>query len=235
MSDSTAFEFVAESRQETGKAATRRLRREGKVPATVYGAGKKPESLTLLQNEVVKTLGNEAVFSHILDLKVAGKSQKVVLKALERHVTKPLIMHIDFLRVKATESIIMQVPLHFMGEEDSPGVKEGGVISHLMTAIEVKCLPANLPEAINIDVSGLGMNSSIHLSEIKLPSGVEFAGVELDEAHDVPVVSIHAARVEEEPAAEAEATADETAKASAADEETAAESEKEADKGKTEG
>ncbi len=192
MSNSIAFELAAESRQEVGKAAARRLRREGKVPATVYGADKQPESITLLQNEVMKTLSHEAVFSHILDLTISGKKEKVVIKAVERHVTKPLVMHLDFLRINASEAITIQVPLEFVNEDKCPGVQKGGLISHLMTTIDVKCLPGNLPESIKVDTSALDLNHPLHLSDIKLPSGVEFAHGELDDEHDLPIISANA-------------------------------------------
>lgn len=210
---STEFIFNAITRSETGKANARRLRRADKVPAVVYGADKKPEALTLEHKDVLKSLSHEAVYSHILTLNVDGKAQKVVLKALERHMTKPRIMHIDFLRIKAGEKITMNVPLHFIGEEECPGVKAGGVVSHLVNDLEIKCLPDKLPEFIEVNVSNLEMDQSIHLADIKLPAGVELTQ-ELDEEHNPTLVSIHQPRVEEEPeeevaeeAAEGEAAA----------------------------
>ncbi len=233
------FELNAENRTTTGKAAARRMRRdEGKVPAVVYGAGKEPQSITLLHNEISQALNYEAVYSHILTLKIDGKSEQVVLKNLLRHSTKPRIMHVDFLRVKAKEKITMKVPLHYLGEEEAPGVKEGGVVSKLMTELEISCLPAHLPESIDIDISKLELDQSLHLSDIKLPSQVELAAGEIDEEHDQAIVNVHIPRVVEEPeeapaeeeAAEGEAVEGEGEEAAA--DETKAEDSK--DEGKKE-
>ncbi len=215
MSQSTEFEFNALARTDLGKAATRRLRHKNMVPAVVYGAGKTPESITLKQNEVMKTLKNEAVYSHILSLKIDGTAQKVVLKTLERHHTKTHIMHIDFLRIKAGEKITMNIPFHFIGEEECPGVKDGGVVSHLMNELEVKCLPEKLPEYIEIDATNLELDHSIHLMDIKLPEGIE-PTLEISEENNPGVVSIHRPKVEEEPVEEvAEGEEGEEAKATA--------------------
>lgn len=207
-----SFELNANPRSTHGRAHARRLRYEGKVPAIIYGAGTPPQVVELDHNEIMHALGHEAFYSHILTVNVDGKSQQVVLKHLQRHPFKPRIQHVDFLRVKAKEKITMQVPVHFLGEEKAPGVdKEGGVISKLMNEIEIRCLPANLPEYIAVDVSQLHKNESIHLSQVKLPSGVELT-VELDEEHDPAIVSIHEPKVsmeqlEAEEAEEAEAKA----------------------------
>jgi len=201
MSHNIDFSFDATARSETGKAVARRLRRANKVPGIIYGADKAPLPITLAHNEVLKTLGHEAVYSHILTVNVDNKKEKVVLKAVERHHTKPQIMHIDFLRIKAGEKITMRVPLHFVGEEDCPGVKSGGVVSHLMTDLEVKCLPDSLPEFINVNVEGLELDAALHLSDIALPKGVELT-VELDEEHNPTVISVHRPKVEAEPATE---------------------------------
>src|SRR3990167_558742 len=199
----SAFEFAATHRSTTGKRAARELRRAKKVPGIVYGADEAPETITLELKDLMKALNQTSVYSHILTLLIDGKPQKVVLKALERHHLKPEVTHIDFLRIKAGEAIIMRVPLHFIGEETCPGVKDqGGIVSHLMKDIEVKCLPEHLPEYIEVNVSKANLDESIHLSQIKLPNGVELTE-ELTEDHDPAIVSVHRPRVEKESEAEA--------------------------------
>lgn len=224
MSASTEFDFTATTRNETGKKAARRLRSEHKIPAVVYGADKKPQAIFLQQNDVRKALSHEAVFSHILNLIVDGKSEKVILKAMKRHQTKPLVMHMDFFRIKAGEKITMNVPLHFIGEEECPGIKEGGVVSHLLNDIELKCLPENLPEFIEVDISKLELDQSIHLSAISLPKGTELT-IEITEENDPSLASIHRPRVEEEPVEE-KAGEEEGVEAAAEGEEETAEGEK---------
>lgn len=218
------FEFVATARNDHGKSVARRMRREeDRIPGVVYGAGKDPQSIALQHNEVLHALDNEAVFSHILKLMIDGKAEQVVLKDVQRHPYKPKIVHVDFLRVSATDKITMHIPLHFIGEEDAPGTKEGGVFTKSITEVEARCLPANLPEFIEIDVSGMKLDEALHLSDIKLPSGVELT-LELDEEHDHPVISLHTPKVSRE---DIEAEAQEAE----ASEEAAAESvaEKESD------
>lgn len=212
---SNPFELIAERRSKMGKGASRRLRRlESKVPGILYGGSEKPVPLSIEHRFWLKALENPAFYSHILTIKVDGAEQKAILRDLHRHSYKPHILHFDLQRVSATEKIHMQIPLHFTGEEDSPGVREaGGVISHLMANVEVSCFPQNLPEFIAVDVSKLGLDESIHLSSLKLPEGVEFATpVEPESDRDLAIVSIHMPRVEavvEEEAApvEVEATA----------------------------
>ncbi len=210
---SISFELNAETRSDLGKAASRRLRRlDDRTPAVVYGAGKDAQSVTLSHKELSMALEHEAVYSHILTLKVDGKAEQVVLKDLQRHPYKPVIMHADFLRIKAKEKLNMNVPLHYINEDSAAGVKDGGIVSHLMNEVEIRCLPANLPEYIEVDVAELAIDSSLHLSDIKLPKGVEFA-VELDSEHDQPIVSIHKPRA----AVEADASEEDKAADSAED------------------
>lgn len=194
---SVSFEFEAQTRVGTGKPAARRLRREDKVPAIVYGAGKEPMPITLSHNKVIKALEHEAIYSHILTLNVDKNPEKVVLKALMRHPTKPKIMHMDFLRINTKEKIHMRVPLHFLGEAKAPGLKDGGVLSKLMTHLEVTCLPLDLPEYIEVDISGLNINDSVHLTQIVMPKNVALTHAVADEEHDQVVVSIHQPREEE--------------------------------------
>ena len=172
---STDFIVKIEPRADTGKGASRRLRHAGLVPGIIYGARKEPSMITLNHNELILHLDNEAFYSHILELKVGKKSEKVILKDLQRHPAKPFILHIDFQRISANESIKVHVPLHFIGEDTAPGVKAGGIVSRNLTDIEVSCLPKDLPEFIEIDIATLEMGISIHLSEVELPKGVELA------------------------------------------------------------
>ncbi len=172
---STDFIVNVEPRADTGKGASRRLRHAGLVPGIIYGAKKEPSMVTLNHNELILHLDNEAFYSHILELKVGGKSEKVILKDLQRHPAKPFILHIDFQRISANESIKVHVPLHFIGGDVAPGVKAGGIVSHNLADIGISCLPKNLPEFIEIDISALEMGASLHLSDITLPKGVELA------------------------------------------------------------
>lgn len=210
------LELMAELRKYTGKSTMRHMRQfDEKVPGTVYGAGKPPQSISLLQKDILKALQNETVFSSILAIRVGDKKQKVILKGLQRHHTKPKILHIDFQRIKATEKLTMNIPLHFIGEDECPGVKQGGIISHLQTEVEVRCLPAALPEYIEVDLSRLELDKSFHLSDLQLSSGVELT-ITPNEQHDLPIASVHIRRVKQ---ADIEADAAETAEKSAEAEE----------------
>lgn len=214
------FKFVGEPRSESGKAAMRRMRREERVPAIVYGAGKQPETISLAHHEVMKSLSQEAIFSHILTLKVGDQEEKVILKDLQRHLYKPRIMHMDFQRISATEKLTMRIPVHFLSEDVCPGVQDGGIISHVRSEIEIRCLPADLPEFIEVDVSGLQLDQAVHLSQLNLPQGVELATPVVDEEHDFPVVSVAIPKVSKE---DLEAEAAEAAQAAEASAEAAPE------------
>ncbi len=217
---STGFELSAQIRSSSGKAAARRMRHNNMVPGIIYGAGKEPEMITVVHDKILHALENEAFYSHILSIKLDnGQSESVVLKGVQRHVYKPKIEHVDFMRVKANEKLTMHIPLHYIGEEDAPGVKDEGVISKLMVDIEVKCLPKDLPEFINVDISHLEVGQSLHISDIKLPHGVELAH-EVDEDHDQTIISIHEARLSQ---ADLEADADESTGAADAAAQSAAE------------
>ena len=206
---STDFELAASVREDLGKGATRRLRKENKVPAVVYGAGLDPVSITLGHDEFFHSTENEAFFSHIVTINVGKKKEKVIIKALQRHPSKSRLMHADFIRVSMKEKLKVNVPLHFMGEDVAPGAKEGGVVTHEMVDVEILCLPGDLPEYIEVDISELEIGSSLHLSDIKLPKGLEIVALGQGEAHDGQVVSIQANRAalvdEEEEAAAAAA------------------------------
>lgn len=198
---SIKFELDAQVRDDIGKGASRRLRHANKVPAIVYGAGEAAVALTLDHNQMLNALSNEAFYSRILTLNISGKSEKVILKAMQRNPAKPRIAHMDFLRVRADQKLHMHVPLHFIGAENAPGIKEGGVFSHIISDVEVSCLPANLPEFIEVDLSNFMLDQTMHLSELKLPNGVELAALAHGvEGHDLPVVSLHIPRIVEEEA-----------------------------------
>jgi large subunit ribosomal protein L25 len=197
-----SFEINAELRTDKGKGASRRLRRTDNVPAIIYGGKEDPQSLTIKHNELILHLENEAFYSHVLGVNVGGKIEKAVLRDVQRHPSKPRILHVDFLRVSETEKLRMNIPLHFMNEDVAIGVKQqGGVVSHLSTEVEVSCLAKDLPEYIEVDLTNLELGHSIHLSELKLPSGVELVELSHGESHDQAIVNIHKAKkvVEEEP------------------------------------
>ena len=202
------FELVAESRSGMGKGASRRLRRSGKVPGIIYGAGKDPALISVPHNELAQHLEHEAFYSHILSVQVDDQVERVVLKDVQRHPAKPFVMHFDLLRVLESEKIKMIVPLHFIGESKAPGIKEGGVASHHLSDVEVTCLPRNLPEYIEVDVAGLNIGDAIHLSEIVSPQGVELTALAQGPEYDQIVFSVAGARPaageEEEEGAEEE-------------------------------
>lgn len=189
-----SFEFDAELRTKTGKGDARRARREGKVPAILYGGAGEPVQLNLNHNQVSKRLENEAVYSHILTLKFEGREEKAILKALQRHPARPIIMHMDFQRVDEKAKLRVHVPLHFTNQEISVGVKKGGVVTHALVEVEVDCLPQHLPEFIEVDLASLDVGGSIHLSDLKVPAGVEIHALMQGADHDLLVAAIHATR-----------------------------------------
>ncbi|HLB42113.1 MAG TPA: 50S ribosomal protein L25/general stress protein Ctc [Gammaproteobacteria bacterium] len=200
MASNNKFEVEATVRQsqQIGKGASRRLRRDEKIPGIVYGGGKVPVSLTFEHNKVARALENEAFYSHILTLKVDSEPERVILKDVQRHPYQSRILHIDFQRVKADEKLHMNVPLHFLGGEKAPGVKDaGGLVSHIMSDVEVSCFPEDLPEYLELDISGMQLNQILHLSDIPLPKGIELVALLHD--NDKPVVSVHMPRIEKEP------------------------------------
>jgi large subunit ribosomal protein L25 len=191
-----AFELAGEPRAQLGRTDSRRLRKAGKVPAILYGGGEAPEALVLDHNALKNQMNREAFYTSILTLKIGPKAQQVVVKDVERHPAKPLIMHLDFQRVREDVEITLTVPIHFTGEAEAKGVKDqGGVVDHLMTDVEVRCLPRYLPEFLTLDVTALELNQIYHLSDIKLPEGVTL--VALAGGHDHPVVAVNLPRAEE--------------------------------------
>ncbi|WP_333877168.1 50S ribosomal protein L25/general stress protein Ctc [Methylobacter sp.] len=191
---SNVFEFVAESRGQSGKSAARRVRRTGNVPAVIYGGHGEPQMLLLSHNEVIKHLAHEAVYSHILDINVDGKTEKAVLKGVQRHPAKFQILHMDFLRVTMSEALKVHVPLHFINEQISVGGKKGGIVAHAMIDVEVSCLPGILPDYIEVDLGRLDIGESVHLSDIVLPAGVEIVALAQGPEHDHPVASMMASK-----------------------------------------
>ena len=192
------FTLNAQTRTNEGKGASRRLRRlEQKVPAVIYGGSNAAQSITLELRELVKALESEAFYSHILTINVDGKPQSAVLKALQRHPVKNLPMHADFLRVDAAQKLTMNIPLHFINQDTCVGVKlEGGEITHFTSEVEVSCLPSNLPEFITVDMAAVHVGTTLHLSDLQLPAGVEIPVLALGHDHDQPVANVHASKVD---------------------------------------
>jgi len=222
------FDLIAEIREDQGKGASRRLRREGKVPAIIYGAGRPPRSLVFDHNKVIKQLENESFYSSILNIKVGDKSQAAILKDLQRHPARHLIMHMDLQRIVEDEDIRMNVPLHFLNEEEAVGVREGGgSVSRLRTEVEVICLPKFLPEYLEVDIADLELDQMLYLSNIKLPEGVAMPELAQGPEHDHAIVSIHIIKavvieeeVEEIAEGEGEADGDAAASDTAGDDDT---------------
>ena len=189
------FTLNAEARSDLGKGASRRLRRlASQVPAVIYGGDKAPVSISLLAKEVAKLLENEAAYSHVIALTVDGAVETVVIKALQRHPAKGHVLHADFVRVVAGQKLTAHVPLHFLNQETSVGVKQqGGEVSHVLAEVEVSCLPKDLPEFINVDMANVEVGQILHMSDLVLPAGVEL--VALAHGKDLPIANIHASRV----------------------------------------
>ena len=210
----TSFELVAEFRETQGKGASRRLRHEGKVPAILYGGHLEARALTLSHQKLLIMLDNERFYSTIINLQVGQDKQAAILKDVQRHPYKNAVLHIDFQRVEENEKIRISIPLHFKGETIAPGVKsQGGIVSHMRSEVEVTCLPRDLPEFIEVDISALSLNESIHLSQLKVPDTVQL--LDLTKG-DAPVVAIHSPRAEEPEAVAADAAPADGAAAPAA-------------------
>ena len=168
------FELNAQARTLQGSGASRRLRRAGKVPGIIYGGDAAPQAIELDHNDLLLDMKKEAFHASILVISVDGKKQQALLRDTQMHAYKPQILHVDFQRVSATEELHIMVPLHFINEDTAPGVKlSGGLVNHVLTEVDVQCLPKNLPEFIEVDVGALEVGESIHLSELKLPKGVK--------------------------------------------------------------
>ena len=184
------FEVVAQPRAALGTSANRRLRRSGRIPANLYGGGKDPTPLSLEENRIRKQIENEAFAAHILTVKVEDEESQAVLKSVHRDPVTNRVIHMDFQRISARSEIHMHVPLHFVNEEDCPGKRAGGIVTHLLVEVEVGCLPKDLPEYIEVDMASLDVGDSVHLSELALPEGVHLMVLAHNPDNDQPVVSV---------------------------------------------
>lgn len=201
MSDHT---IKATGRSVEGKGASRRLRRAASIPAIVYGGTAEPQPILLEHEKIWLASQHEWFYSSILNLELDGKVQQVLLRDMQRHPFKQIIMHLDFQRVDANQAIRVAVPLHFLNEDKSPAGKAADVVvTHELNEVEVSCLPKDLPEFIEIDLSALSVGDIVHLSELKLPKGVEIPELKLGKEHDVAVVIAKHGKEEVEEAADA--------------------------------
>ena len=200
------FEINAEPRGDMGKGASRRLRRLGRVPGIVYGISQEATPIVVSQTDLVNQMQHQAFLSHILTLHIGGKSEKVVLKDMQRHPYRTVIMHVDFQRIDENQELTMRIPIHFRNEDKCAGVRlEGGAISHIMTEVEISCLPRHLPEYIEVDLAEMKVGDTVHLGELKLPEGVSIYALKHGGDPTRPVVNVHIPRaieIEEEVPAE---------------------------------
>src|SRR5438105_2863660 len=200
-----SFTFGADLRETQGKGASRRLRHSGKVPAILYGGSKGAQSLVLDQQNLLTMIENERFYSSIVQLKIGSETQEAIVKDIQMHPARNVVVHVDLQRIVESEPIRIHLPIHFRGESISPGVKtEGGVVSHMRADVEVSCLPKDLPEALKLDLSDMSLNDTKFLADIPLPAGVSIP--ELTQ-RNAPVVSLHAPRAEEPEPVAAEAAA----------------------------
>ena len=199
------FEVAAQPRTALGTNASRRLRRSGHIPAILYGGDQDPKPLSLEENRIRKQVENEAFAAHVLTVKVEGEESQAVLKSVHRDPVTDRVIHMDFQRISAGSEIHMHVPLHFINEEDCPGKKAGGIVTHLLVEVEMGCLPKDLPEYIEVDMAPLDVGDSLHLSELVLPEGVHIMTLAHNPDNDQPVVSVqHPQKLEAEAVAEDE-------------------------------
>ena len=222
---STNFTINAKSREDTGKGASRRLRRlTGEVPAIIYGGNKDAEKISILHKDITKALENDAVYSSIISLSIDGKAEDTIIKDIQRHPAKQIILHMDFLRVSKTTKLQTRVPLNFINEDICVGVKlGGGLIAHTMTDIEVSCLPKDLPEAIDVDMAEVDVGQIVHLSDLTLPNGVESVSLSQGADYDLTVATVNKQKaVEIDEPIESESSED-TSADSSENEETAGE------------
>ena len=199
------FELVGEPRVASGSAAARRLRKLGKVPAVLFGGEGEPVSFSVPANEVKKHLENEAFVSHILSVKVAGHTSQAILREVSRDPVSADVTHMDLQRVSAKKEISMNVPLHFLNEDTCPGVKQGGIVTHLVTEAEIRCLPKDLPEFLEVDLAELDVGDTVHLSQLTVPQGVELLALgHGEDSDDQALVSVQMPKAEEAEEAEEE-------------------------------
>lgn len=200
---SVELKLDAAVRTDQGKGASRRLRRAKKLPAILYGAKKGAIALALDEEQVMGLMRDETFFSQIIDVNIGGVAERAILKDLQRHPVRPLVvLHMDLQRVTAGQKLRQRVPLHFINEDKAVGVKQGGTLHHDLIDVEIECLPRHLPAYIDVDIATLGLDEAYHLSDLKLPEGVVLTGLGDDPDHDTSVVSIYTPRkpIEEEPA-----------------------------------
>ena len=220
---STNFTINANSRGDTGKGASRRLRRlTGEVPAIIYGGKKDAEKISILHKDITKALENDAVYSSIISLSIDGKAEDTIIKDIQRHPAKQIILHMDFLRVSKTTKLQTRVPLNFINEDICVGVKlGGGLIAHTMTDIEVSCLPKDLPESIDVDMAEVDVGQIVHLSDLTLPDGVESVSLSQGADYDLTVATVNKQKaVEIDEPSESESTEDTSAESSENEETT---------------
>ena len=218
---STNFTINAKSREDTGKGASRRLRRlTGEVPAIIYGGKKDAEKISILHKDITKALENDAVYSSIISLSIDGKAEDTIIKDIQRHPAKQIILHMDFLRVSKTTKLQTRVPLNFINEDICVGVKlGGGLIAHTMTDIEVSCLPKDLPESIDVDMAEVDVGQIVHLSDLTLPDGVESVSLSQGADYDLTVATVNKQKaVEIDEPIESESTEDTSADSSETEE-----------------
>ena len=215
---STNFTINAKSREDTGEGASRRLRRvTGEVPAIIYGGKKDAEKISILHKDITKALENDAVYSSIISVSIDGKAEDTIIKDIQRHPAKQIILHMDFLRVSKTTKLQTRVPLNFINEDTCVGVKlGGGLIAHTMTDIEISCLPKDLPESIDVDMAEVDVG-------LTLPSGVESVSLSQGADYDLTVATVNKQKaVEIDEPSESE-SAEDTSAESSENEETAGE------------
>jgi large subunit ribosomal protein L25 len=200
-----SFKFGADLRDMQGKGASRRLRHTGKVPAVLYGGHQEAQALILDQQNLLTMVGDERFYSSIVQLKIGEKTQEAIVKDIQMHPAKNVVVHVDLQRVIESEKIRIMLPIHFKNESVSPGVKvQGGVVSHMRSDVEILCLPKDLPEFLELDLSGMSLNETKFLADVPLPAGVTIPELT---RRNAPVVSIHSPRAEEPEAVVAEAAA----------------------------
>lgn len=203
---STDINLTVESRDVKGTAASRRLRHGDKVPGIIYGAGKDNENIVFEHSDIMHRLDTPAFYSSIISLRTPSGDQQVILREVQRHPYRARVLHVDFQRINASEKLHMNVPLHFEGGEEAPGVTmDGGILSFLVMELDVTCLPKDLPEYISVDVSQLGLNQSVHLSDIQFPEGVELTSAVSPTDEDITLANVAPPKVMEEEEEEAEA------------------------------
>jgi large subunit ribosomal protein L25 len=199
-----SFTVGADSRDDQGKGASRRLRRAAKVPAILYGGKGEPKNVTLDQRNLLTMVDDEKFYSSIITLHLDGQDQQAIIKDIQMHPARRQVLHVDLQRVLADQTIRIHIPLHFLNAATCPGVKvQGGLVSHLRTDVEISCLPKDLPEAIEVDMAAMNLHDTIFMKDLQLPAGVTVP--ELNQGRNAPVVSIHAPRAEEPEPVAAEA------------------------------